>query len=77
MESYYIQKCKNIKKNSYGVNSLKNLRKTWKKKINKINKEISDMIIDSSDEDNGNPMPRYNSLYNDNFLDDINMILED
>ena len=39
----------------------------------KINKEISDMIIDSSDEDNicnNNEMPNYNPLYNDNFFDD-------
>lgn len=56
---------------------IEKLKNDMKEKINKINKEISDMIIDSSDEDNGNPMPRYNSLYNDNFLDDINMILED
>ena len=48
-----------------------------KEKVNKINKEISEMIIDSSEEENGNDMPRYNSLYNANFLDDINMILED
>ena len=42
---------------------IEKLKKDMKEKSNKINKEISDMIIDSSDEDNGNPMPRYNSLY--------------
>ena len=53
------------------------IKNDMKEKVNKINKEISEMIIDSSEEENGNDMPRYNSLYNANFLDDINMILED
>ena len=49
----------------------------------KINKEISEMIIDSSDEDNlcdnnnNGEMPNYNPLYNDNFFDDNDMILDD
>ena len=56
---------------------IEKLKKDIKEKINKINKEISDMIIDSSDEDNGDTMPKYNSLYNDNFLDDNDMILDE
>ena len=47
-----------------------------KKMKEKINKEISEMLIDSSDEDNGGAMPKYNSLYNDNFFDDNDMILD-
>jgi hypothetical protein len=56
---------------------IEKIKKDMKEKVNKINKEISEMIIDSSEEENGNDMPKYNSLYNTNFLDDINMILED
>ena len=56
---------------------IEKIKKDMKEKVNKINKEISEMIIDSSEEENGDDMPRYNSLYNTNFLDDINMILED
>ena len=48
-----------------------------KKMKGKINKEISEMLIDSSDEDNEGAMPKYNSLYNDNFFDDNDMILDD
>ena len=48
-----------------------------KKMKEKINKEISEMLIDSSDEDNEGAMPKYNSLYNDNFFDDNDMILDD
>ena len=49
----------------------------FKKKMKeKINKEISEMLIDSSDEDNEGDMPKYNSLYNDNFFDDNDMILD-
>ena len=47
-----------------------------KKMKEKINKEISEMLIDSSDEDNEGTMPKYNSLYNDNFFDDNDMILD-
>ena len=47
-----------------------------KKTKEKINKEISEMLIDSSDEDNEGDMPKYNSLYNDNFFDDNDMILD-
>ena len=42
----------------------------------KNNKEISEMLIDTSDEDNEGAMPKYNSLYNDNFFDDNDMILD-
>ena len=56
---------------------IEKIKKDMKEKVNKINKEISEMIIDSSEEENGNDLPKYNSLYNTNFLDDINMILED
>lgn len=48
--------------------------------VKKINKNIEDMLIDSSDEDNidgNNMMPNYNSLYNETFLDDNDMILDD
>ena len=43
----------------------------------KLDKELADMLIDSGDEENGGSMPKYNSLYNDNFFDDNDMILED
>ena len=56
---------------------IEKMKKDMKERVNKINKEISEMIIDTSEEENGNDMPKYNSLYNTNFLDDINMILED
>ena len=42
---------------------IEKIKKDMKEKVNKINKEISEMIIDSSEEENGNDMPRYNSLY--------------
>lgn len=48
--------------------------------VKKINKNIEDMLIDSSDEDNidgNNMMPNYISLYNETFLDDNDMILDD
>ena len=50
--------------------------------VGKINKNIVEMIIDSSDEENidGNNiemMPNYNSLYNETFMDDNDMILDD
>ena len=49
-----------------------------KKDMNeKIKKEINDMIIDSSDDENETNMPKYNSYYNDNFLDDNDMILDE
>ena len=46
------------------------------------NKNLTEMIVDSSDEENidGNNeevMPNYNSLYNETFLDDNDMILDD
>ena len=50
--------------------------------VGKINKNLVEMIIDSSDEENidGNNlemMPNYNSLYNETFMDDNDMILDD
>lgn len=48
--------------------------------VKKINKNIEDMLIDSSDEDNidgNNMMPNYISLYNETFFDDNDMILDD
>ena len=50
--------------------------------VGKINNNIVEMIVDSSDEENidGNNiemMPNYNSLYNETFLDDNDMILDD
>ena len=56
---------------------IEKLKKDMKEKNNKVNKEISDMIIDSNDEENEDAMPKYNSLYNDNFFDDNDMILDD
>ena len=58
------------------------IEKMKKDMKDKINKEINEMIIDSSDEDNigannNNEMPNYNPLYNDNFFDDNDMILDD
>ena len=53
------------------------IEKLKKDSIDKIDKEISEMIIDSSDEDNDGAMPKYNSLYNDNFFDDNDMILDE
>ena len=53
------------------------IEKLKKDLIDKLDKEISEMILDSSDEDNVGAMPKYNSLYNDNFLDDNDMILDD
>ena len=53
------------------------IEKLKKDSIDKLDKEISEMIIDSGDEDNDGTMPKYNSLYNDNFLDDNDMILDD
>ena len=48
-----------------------------KENINIINKELNEMTIDSNDEENGDTMPKYNSLYNDNFFDENDMILDD
>ena len=50
--------------------------------VGKINNNIVEMIVDSSDEENidGNNiemMPNYNSLYNETFMDDNDMILDD
>ena len=53
---------------------IEKLKKDMKEKINK---ELSEMIIDSGEEDNEGAMPKYNSLYNDNFLDDNDMILDE
>ena len=58
-----------------------NIRESFVKKIN-INKSLEEMIIDSSDENNiGDDkiekMPNYNSLYNETFMDDNDMILDD
>ena len=62
----------------------------WNKLINKlkedftekISRNLNEMLIDSSDGDdinrnNEEMMPNYNSLYNENFLDDNDMILDD
>lgn len=61
----------------------------WTKFLNMLreqfvqkNKNLTEMIVDSSDEENidGNNeevMPNYNSLYNETFLDDNDMILDD
>ena len=53
---------------------IEKLKKDMKEKINK---ELSEMIIDSDEEDNEGAMPKYNSLYNDNFFDDNDMILDE
>ena len=63
----------------------------WNKLINKlkedftekISRNLNEMLIDSSDDgddinrNNEEMMPNYNSLYNENFLDDNDMILDD
>jgi ribosomal protein S17E len=62
----------------------------WNKFINKLKEDfkenisgnLNEMIIDSSDgedinRNNEEMMPKYNSLYNENFLDDNDMILDD
>jgi len=62
----------------------------WNKFINKLKEDfkekisgnLNEMIIDSSDgedinRNNEEMMPNYNSLYNENFLDDNDMILDD
>ena len=59
-------------------NFINKLKEDFKEKINQIN----EMIIDSSDEENFNGnneemMPNYNSLYNEAFMDDNDMILDD
>ena len=38
---------------------IEKMKKDMKEKVNKINKEISEMIIDSSEEENGNDIIRY------------------
>ena len=58
------------------------LDKIKDKSVAKINKNIEEMLVDSSDEENidGNNiemMPNYNSLYNETFMDDNDMILDD
>ena len=50
--------------------------------VGKINNNIVEMIVDSSDEENIDRnniemMPNYNSLYNETFMDDNDMILDD
>ncbi len=59
------------------INQLKENNINEKKNIN-----ITEMIVDSSEEEiidgnNEESMPNYNSLYNDTFLDDNDMILDD
>ena len=62
----------------------------WKELLDKIkedvaknnNKSIEEMIVDSSDKENveidkEEKMPNYNSLYNETFMDDNDMILDD
>ena len=56
---------------------IEKIKKESKENINIINKELNEMTIDSNDEENGDTMPKYNSLYNDNFFDDNDMILDD
>ena len=56
---------------------IEKIKKDSKININIIKKEINEMTIDSNDEENGEEMPKYNSLYNDNFFDDNDMILDD
>ena len=56
---------------------IEKLKKDMKDTKENLDKELANMIIDSSDEDNDGSMPKYNSLYNDNFFDDNDMILED
>ena len=55
---------------------IEKLKKDMKDMKENIDKELANMIIDSSDEDNDGAMPKYNSLYNDNFFDDNDMILD-
>ena len=50
--------------------------------VKNINKSIEEMIVDSSDKENveidkEEKMPNYNSLYNETFMDDNDMILDD
>ena len=50
--------------------------------IKKFNKSIVEMIVDSSEdenfeEDKTQQMPNYNSFYNETFMDDNDMILDD
>ena len=50
--------------------------------VKNINKSIEEMIVDSSDKENNEvdkeeKMPNYNSLYNETFMDDNDMILDD
>jgi len=56
---------------------IEKIKQDSKLNINIIKKEINDMTIDSNDEENVEAMPKYNSLYNDNFFDDNDMILDD
>jgi hypothetical protein len=60
-------------------NFINNLKEDFKEKITR---NLNEMLIDSSDGDdinrnNEEMMPNYNSLYNENFLDDNDMILDD
>ncbi len=60
-------------------NFINKLKENYKEKISG---NLNEMIIDSSDGDDINKnneemMPNYNSLYNENFLDDNDMILDD
>ena len=56
---------------------IEKIKKESKENINIINKELNEMTIDSNDEENSDTMPKYNSLYNDNFFDENDMILDD
>ena len=56
---------------------IEKIKQDSKLNINIIKKEINDMTIDSNDEENVEAMPKYNSLYNANFFDDNDMILDD
>ena len=49
--------------------------------VEKENKNLNEMIVDSSDDNidgnNEEVMPNYNSLYNKSFIDDNDMILDE
>lgn len=60
-------------------NFINKLKENYKEKISG---NLNEMIIDSSDGDDINKnneemMPNYNSLYNETFMDDNDMILDD
>ena len=61
-----------------GIDSIYYRRRKNKNISNNLEKNLlNEMTIDSNDEENGDTMPKYNSLYNDNFFDENDMILDD